>query len=144
GVRAPPERRLRLGRSEGDGHAADPGGLCGISAAFARGKLARGARGVALRVQFRGGALQLYVREFVPDEVSSLLLTEMDGAFQSDTASNALRVRVRTAPLELRERVVFTPEQALDAADELRRKGILEEAVVLSTCNRSEFYGVPA
>ncbi|HWG57939.1 MAG TPA: glutamyl-tRNA reductase [Candidatus Acidoferrales bacterium] len=77
----------------------------------------------------------------------------MDGAFQSDTASNALRVRVRialigcnhrTAPLELRERVVFTPEQALDAADELRRKGILEEAVVLSTCNRSEFYGVPA
>jgi glutamyl-tRNA reductase len=49
----------------------------------------------------------------------------------------------RTAPVELRERVAFTPQQALDAADELRRRGILEEAVVISTCNRSELYGVP-
>jgi glutamyl-tRNA reductase len=49
----------------------------------------------------------------------------------------------RTAPVEFRERVAFTPQQALDAADELRRQGILEEAVVLSTCNRSELYGVP-
>jgi glutamyl-tRNA reductase len=48
----------------------------------------------------------------------------------------------RTAPVELRERVAFTAEQALDAAGELRRRGILEEAVVLSTCNRSELYGV--
>jgi glutamyl-tRNA reductase len=49
-----------------------------------------------------------------------------------------------TAPVELRERVAFTSEQALEAAGELRRRGILEEAVVLSTCNRSELYGVPA
>jgi glutamyl-tRNA reductase len=49
----------------------------------------------------------------------------------------------RTAPVELRERVAFTQQQALDAADELRRQGILDEAVVLSTCNRSELYGVP-
>lgn len=49
----------------------------------------------------------------------------------------------RTAPVELRERVAFTAEQARDAAGELRRRGILEEAVVLSTCNRSELYGVP-
>jgi len=49
----------------------------------------------------------------------------------------------RTAPVELRERVAFTAEQALDAATELRRRGILEEVVVLSTCNRSELYGVP-
>jgi glutamyl-tRNA reductase len=48
----------------------------------------------------------------------------------------------RTAPVELRERVVFSPEQALRAADELRGRGILEEALVLSTCNRSELYGV--
>jgi glutamyl-tRNA reductase len=50
----------------------------------------------------------------------------------------------RTAPVELRERLSFTPKQALDAADELRRQGIVEEAVVVSTCNRSELYGVPA
>jgi glutamyl-tRNA reductase len=48
----------------------------------------------------------------------------------------------RTAPVELRERVAFTQEQALHAAAELRSQGILEEAVVLSTCNRSELYGV--
>ncbi|MBZ5696242.1 MAG: glutamyl-tRNA reductase [Acidobacteriia bacterium] len=48
----------------------------------------------------------------------------------------------RTAPVELRERVAFTAEQAVEAARELRRQGILEEAVVLSTCNRSELYGV--
>ena len=49
----------------------------------------------------------------------------------------------RTAPLELRERVAFTMEQAVDAATQLRERGILEEAVVVSTCNRSELYGVP-
>src|ERR1700683_2072662 len=49
----------------------------------------------------------------------------------------------RTASVELRERISFTQQQALHAADELRRQGILEEAVVLSTCNRSELYGVP-
>ena len=37
----------------------------------------------------------------------------------------------------------FTPQQACEAADELRTQGILEEAVVVSTCNRSELYGVP-
>jgi glutamyl-tRNA reductase len=49
----------------------------------------------------------------------------------------------RTAPVELRERVAFTPQQAVQAADELRNRGILEEAVIVSTCNRSELYGVP-
>jgi glutamyl-tRNA reductase len=49
----------------------------------------------------------------------------------------------RTAPVELRERIAFSSQQALRAADELRDRGILEEAVVISTCNRSELYGVP-
>src|SRR5215472_4271365 len=49
----------------------------------------------------------------------------------------------RTAPVEVRERVSFTLDQARRAADELRAKGILEETLVLSTCNRSEVYGVP-
>lgn len=49
----------------------------------------------------------------------------------------------RTAPLALRERVAFTAEQARRAAEELRAREILEETLVLSTCNRSELYGVP-
>lgn len=49
----------------------------------------------------------------------------------------------RTASVQLRERVSFSPEQALRAADELRAQGVLEEALVFSTCNRSEVYGVP-
>jgi glutamyl-tRNA reductase len=49
----------------------------------------------------------------------------------------------RTAPVEVRERVSFTAEQARRAAQELRTRGILEETLVLSTCNRSEVYGVP-
>src|SRR5271157_4064124 len=48
----------------------------------------------------------------------------------------------RTAPVEVREKVSFSTEQAQRAAEELRALGILEEALVLSTCNRSEVYGV--
>lgn len=47
----------------------------------------------------------------------------------------------RTAAVEVRERVAFSPQQARIAADQLRAEGILEEAVILSTCNRSEIYG---
>ncbi len=50
----------------------------------------------------------------------------------------------RTAPVEVRERVSFSAEQAQQAAEELRAQGILEETLVLSTCNRSEVYGVHA
>ncbi len=48
----------------------------------------------------------------------------------------------RTAPIEVRERVSFSQDQALRASEELRTSGILEETLVLSTCNRSEVYGV--
>jgi glutamyl-tRNA reductase len=49
----------------------------------------------------------------------------------------------RSAPVEVRERVSFTNEQVRQAAEELRARGILHETLVLSTCNRSEVYGVP-
>jgi glutamyl-tRNA reductase len=45
--------------------------------------------------------------------------------------------------VELRERVAFSPEKARRAAAELRSRGVLAETLVLSTCNRSEVYGVP-
>src|SRR5258708_27061070 len=54
-----------------------------------------------------------------------------------------IRLNPRTASVDLRERVAFTPEQARAAAEQLRSRGILEESLVLSTCNRSELYGVP-
>jgi glutamyl-tRNA reductase len=50
----------------------------------------------------------------------------------------------RTAPVEVRERVSFSADQAQRAAEELQAQGILEETLVLSTCNRSEVYGVHA
>src|SRR5579871_4541246 len=49
----------------------------------------------------------------------------------------------KTAPVELRERVSFNADQAQRAAGELRSRGVLSETLVLSTCNRSELYGVP-
>jgi glutamyl-tRNA reductase len=49
----------------------------------------------------------------------------------------------RTASVEVRERVSFTAEQSRKAAEELRSRGIVQETLVLSTCNRSEIYGVP-
>src|ERR1700686_2211620 len=49
----------------------------------------------------------------------------------------------RSAPVEVREKVSFTSDQARQAAEELRARGILSETLVLSTCNRSEVYGVP-
>ncbi len=54
-----------------------------------------------------------------------------------------LGVNHRTASVELRERVAFSPEKVRRAAAELRSRGVLSEALVLSTCNRSEVYGVP-
>ena len=48
----------------------------------------------------------------------------------------------RTAGVELRERLHFSIEEGLRAAAGLRRDGLAEEAVVLSTCNRSEMYAV--
>jgi len=43
----------------------------------------------------------------------------------------------------MREKVSFNTETGTPRADELRSRGILEETLVLSTCNRSEVYGVP-
>lgn len=43
-------------------------------------------------------------------------------------------------PVEVRERFAFTPAEALSALGELRARGSAREAVLLSTCNRTEFY----
>ena len=66
---------------------------------------------------------------------------EAGGALRGRAEIALIGCNHRTAPLELRERVAFTPEQALRAAKELCDSGAIEEAVVVSTCNRSELYG---
>ncbi len=50
----------------------------------------------------------------------------------------------RTAPVEVRERMAFGPSDAEAALLELRGTAGVEEAVLLSTCNRTEFYIFPA
>ncbi len=49
-----------------------------------------------------------------------------------------------TAPVEVRERLAFGPEEAEDILVSLRREVGVEEAVLLSTCNRTEVYLFPA
>jgi len=51
-----------------------------------------------------------------------------------------LGINHRTAPVELRERVAFTPERMAEAFVELRAATGANEAAILSTCNRTELY----
>ncbi|RDV83007.1 glutamyl-tRNA reductase [Ammonifex thiophilus] len=46
----------------------------------------------------------------------------------------------RTAPVQVRERFSFTPTQARELLVELKRRSGVEAVVLLSTCNRTEFY----
>jgi glutamyl-tRNA reductase len=48
----------------------------------------------------------------------------------------------RTAPVDVRERVVFEPARVPDALRELASLPPVEEAVIVSTCNRTEIYCV--
>jgi len=49
-------------------------------------------------------------------------------------------VNHRTAPIEIRERLCFGKLEGRKALEALRDSGIVSEAVVLSTCNRTELY----
>lgn len=51
-----------------------------------------------------------------------------------------LGINHRTAPVELRERIAFTPERMDEAFAELRVASGASEAAILSTCNRTELY----
>ncbi len=48
----------------------------------------------------------------------------------------------RTAPLEVRERVAFDEREVHGVLSRARRDEVLSEAILLSTCNRTEFYGL--
>jgi glutamyl-tRNA reductase len=46
----------------------------------------------------------------------------------------------KTAPVAIRERVAFAPERVPDALQELLERPAVNEAAILSTCNRTELY----
>jgi glutamyl-tRNA reductase len=48
----------------------------------------------------------------------------------------------RTAPVDVRERVVFEPARIPDALQQLRSLPAVHESVIVSTCNRTELYCV--
>ncbi len=52
----------------------------------------------------------------------------------------ALGLNHHTAPLAVRERMTFLPETLPDALGELTRVRPVQEAAILSTCNRTELY----
>jgi glutamyl-tRNA reductase len=45
-------------------------------------------------------------------------------------------------PLDVRERIAFTPERAKEAMQRLFSEKILTEGAIVATCNRSEVYGL--
>ncbi|MBB3102692.1 glutamyl-tRNA reductase [Azomonas macrocytogenes] len=52
----------------------------------------------------------------------------------------ALGINHKTASVDVRERVAFTPEQMVEALRQVCRITPTREAAILSTCNRSELY----
>jgi glutamyl-tRNA reductase len=52
----------------------------------------------------------------------------------------ALGISHKTAPVALRERLAFTETQACEFAKQLAARDEVHEAVVISTCNRTEVY----
>lgn len=48
----------------------------------------------------------------------------------------------RQTPVELRERLAFSPDKVREALAAMKQEGLLSEGVILSTCNRSEVYGL--
>ncbi len=48
----------------------------------------------------------------------------------------------RTAPVEVREKVAFSEDEILEVLQRAREEPTLAEAILLSTCNRTEFYGL--
>jgi glutamyl-tRNA reductase len=52
----------------------------------------------------------------------------------------SLGINHQTAPVDIREKVVFAPEQMGEALHELQGMPAINESVIVSTCNRTEVY----
>ena len=53
---------------------------------------------------------------------------------------HVLGISHHTAPLEVREKLAFAPERQAEALGELAGQPGVTEAVLVSTCNRTEVY----
>ncbi|MEH7348999.1 glutamyl-tRNA reductase [Gottfriedia acidiceleris] len=51
-------------------------------------------------------------------------------------------INYKTAPVEVRERVAFAPNELQDAMDSLKNEKSILENIIVSTCNRTEIYAV--
>ena len=51
-----------------------------------------------------------------------------------------LGINHKTATVDLREKVAFSPQQIQQALFALKSEGVVESAVIVSTCNRTEIY----
>ena len=56
----------------------------------------------------------------------------------------ACGINHKTAPIDLRERLAFNAEESLTPLRTIIKQGFCSEAVLLSTCNRTELYGTQA
>lgn len=52
----------------------------------------------------------------------------------------SLGINHQTAPVDIREKVAFAPQQMSDALHELQAMPAINESVIVSTCNRTEIY----
>ncbi|PCS21377.1 glutamyl-tRNA reductase [Candidatus Enterovibrio escicola] len=51
-----------------------------------------------------------------------------------------LGINHNTAPVHLREKVAFSPQQVHDALNQLKQRQVVQSGVIVSTCNRTEIY----
>ncbi|MGK3931020.1 hypothetical protein ABI050_15130, partial [Enterococcus faecium] len=52
----------------------------------------------------------------------------------------AFGINYKTAPIEVREQMAFTPQVTAPALQDLIKLEAVNEAMILSTCNRTELY----
>ncbi len=51
-----------------------------------------------------------------------------------------LGINHKTATVDLREKVAFSPQHVQEALSALKNRGIVNSGVIISTCNRTEIY----
>ena len=65
-----------------------------------------------------------------------------EASFPNDPRLTLLGINHHSAPVDVRERLAFRADRLVAAVRELLAADDLQEAVILSTCNRVELYGV--